>query len=122
MRAIAERYFMIDCSCFSPNSERFDNIEKIVKKYQIQGVVSLIISGKPRNEIAHGLHVSVAKRLTAMLLKFPAEDEMLFVGGRAKNDCLSSLLQTSLGRKIIRPENPQLVVALGAALLLNSER
>ncbi len=84
-------------------------------------VVSLITSGKPRNEIARGLHVSVAKRLVAMLLKLPVEDEILFVGGGAKNDCLYSLLQTSLGRKIIRPENPQLVVALGAALLLNSE-
>lgn len=43
MRALAERYFMIDCSCFSPNSERFDNIEKIIKEYQIQGVVQNVL-------------------------------------------------------------------------------
>lgn len=84
-------------------------------------VVSLITSGKSRNEIARGLHVSVAKRLTAMLLKLPVNDEVLFVGGGAKNDCLYNLLQVSIGRKIIRPENPQLVVALGAALFLESE-
>jgi len=43
IQAIADRYFNIDCSCFSPNSERLDNIEKIIKDYRIQGVVQNIL-------------------------------------------------------------------------------
>ncbi|MCI0512043.1 acyl-CoA dehydratase activase [candidate division KSB1 bacterium] len=82
-------------------------------------VVSLITSGKSRAAIARGLHLAVAKRLAAMLMKIPIEDVVLFVGGGARNDCLTQLITELLTRKIVRPENPQIVTALGAALLLN---
>jgi benzoyl-CoA reductase/2-hydroxyglutaryl-CoA dehydratase subunit BcrC/BadD/HgdB len=39
LRAIADRYFEIDCSCFSPNSERMENVRKLVEEYNVQGVV-----------------------------------------------------------------------------------
>ena len=44
MKAIADRYFTIDCSCFSPNTERVDNILNTVKDYRIDGVVHNILS------------------------------------------------------------------------------
>ena len=80
-------------------------------------VVSLITSGKPRNRIARGLHVAIADRLGAMLRKFPQEGDVVFVGGGARNDCLHELLEGNRKSKILRPEIPQLVTALGAALL-----
>ena len=80
-------------------------------------VVSLITSGQPKDKIALGLHFSIAKRLQAMLTKFPLEGEILFVGGGAKNDCLHLILEQQLRRTILKPENPQIVTALGAALL-----
>jgi len=43
MQAIADRYFSIDCSCFSPNKERIENITNIIKEYHIQGVVHNIL-------------------------------------------------------------------------------
>ncbi|MDZ7264027.1 MAG: double-cubane-cluster-containing anaerobic reductase [candidate division KSB1 bacterium] len=43
MRAIADRYFAIDCSCFSPNQERIENIKMIINDYQVQGVVHNIL-------------------------------------------------------------------------------
>ncbi len=42
--AIADRYFAIDCACFSPNSERVDNIRQILDMYHIEGVVHHILS------------------------------------------------------------------------------
>lgn len=80
-------------------------------------VVSLITSGKPKDRIALGLHKSVANRLFAMLSQLPVGEDIVFVGGGAKNTCLSQLLQDQIKMKLLRPENPQLVVALGAALL-----
>lgn len=80
-------------------------------------VVSLITSGKPKDKIALGLHFSIAERLNAMLNRMPLEDDILFVGGGAKNDCLHALLEKQTGRTIKRPNDPQIVVALGAALL-----
>ncbi len=43
MTAIADRYFDIDCSCFSPNTERLDNIASLVDEYNVQGVVQNIL-------------------------------------------------------------------------------
>jgi benzoyl-CoA reductase/2-hydroxyglutaryl-CoA dehydratase subunit BcrC/BadD/HgdB len=43
LRAIADRYFAIDCSCFSPNQERMDHIERLVKDFQVKGVVHNIL-------------------------------------------------------------------------------
>ncbi|MCI0496351.1 2-hydroxyacyl-CoA dehydratase family protein [candidate division KSB1 bacterium] len=43
MKAIADRYFSIDCSCFSPNNERIENINRLVKEYNVQGVVHNIL-------------------------------------------------------------------------------
>ncbi|MFC2168557.1 double-cubane-cluster-containing anaerobic reductase [Acidobacteriota bacterium] len=43
IEAVADRYFGIDCACFSPNSERIDNIQKIVKDYNVKGVVQSIL-------------------------------------------------------------------------------
>jgi predicted CoA-substrate-specific enzyme activase len=80
-------------------------------------VVSLITSGKPKDKIARGLHAAIANRLTAMLNKIAMEDEILFVGGGAKNDCLHALLEKQTQTAIKRPDEPQLVVALGAALI-----
>jgi benzoyl-CoA reductase/2-hydroxyglutaryl-CoA dehydratase subunit BcrC/BadD/HgdB len=43
MKAVADRYFSIDCSCFSPNTERLDNITQLVKDYSVHGVVQNIL-------------------------------------------------------------------------------
>ncbi len=37
--AIADRYFATDCACFSPNTERIENIIKLAKEYNVDGVV-----------------------------------------------------------------------------------
>jgi benzoyl-CoA reductase/2-hydroxyglutaryl-CoA dehydratase subunit BcrC/BadD/HgdB len=49
--AIADRYFGIDCSCFSPNTERIENIMEIIRDYKIDGVVQNILS------FCHGYNV-----------------------------------------------------------------
>ncbi|MGD2245350.1 MAG: double-cubane-cluster-containing anaerobic reductase [Candidatus Aminicenantes bacterium] len=43
LKAIADRYFAIDCSCFSPNKERLDNITQLVQEYNVRGVIQNIL-------------------------------------------------------------------------------
>lgn len=43
MQAIADRYFAIDCSCFSPNKERIENINQLIKEYNVQAVVHNVL-------------------------------------------------------------------------------
>ncbi len=37
--AIAERYMQIHCACFTPNDERLDDIVRLAREYQVDGVV-----------------------------------------------------------------------------------
>ncbi|HDP70029.1 MAG TPA: 2-hydroxyacyl-CoA dehydratase [Actinobacteria bacterium] len=39
LEAIADRYLKIDCSCFTPNQERIDNIVKLAKEFEVDGVI-----------------------------------------------------------------------------------
>jgi benzoyl-CoA reductase/2-hydroxyglutaryl-CoA dehydratase subunit BcrC/BadD/HgdB len=37
--ALADRYMRIDCACFTPNTERLDNITGMAKDLQVKGVI-----------------------------------------------------------------------------------
>ena len=43
LTAIADRYFRIDCSCFSPNTERIDNVLELARAYRADAVVQYIL-------------------------------------------------------------------------------
>lgn len=83
-------------------------------------VTSLIARGAKPREIALGLHVSVMKRAAAMVnrVRMPGrEGSVVFTGGVAKNPCMVRLISEKLGCEMQVAENPQMVGALGAALL-----
>ena len=37
--ALVDRYFKIDCACFTPNEERLDNVKSMAKELNVDGVV-----------------------------------------------------------------------------------
>jgi (R)-2-hydroxyacyl-CoA dehydratese activating ATPase len=78
-------------------------------------VVSLVACGTPRDELALGIHQSVAVRSVALLRGIPVAEPVLFVGGAARNTALRRLLAEYLGCEIRVPENPQVVAAIGCA-------
>jgi len=39
LKLIAERYLQIHCACFTPNEERLDDIVKLAREYQADGVI-----------------------------------------------------------------------------------
>lgn len=80
-------------------------------------VTSLLAKGAPRQDIALGLHHSVVRRAAGMVKRVSDEEPIIFAGGVAKNPCVCKLLEQSLGRKITVLENPQMVGALGAAII-----
>ena len=52
-----------------------------------------------------------------MINRVSSEGDIVFTGGVAQNPCMRKLLAEKLRRRIIAPEDPQMVGALGAALL-----
>ena len=98
-------------------SEKDIAISSMCTVFAESEVTSLIAKGKNRREIARGLHVSVIQRAAGMINRVSSTGDIVFTGGVAKNPCMRQLLAETLGRKVLAPEDPQLVGALGAALL-----
>lgn len=79
-------------------------------------VISLVGEGKPMDEIAAGIELSVAKRCFVMAKKAGAVDTVTLTGGCAKNAGLKKAIEKVLKIKVIElPIDPQLIGALGAA-------
>lgn len=79
-------------------------------------VISLKNHGTLPADIARAVHLSVIERLIAMLARVGYGDTIVFTGGVAKNPAAVNLLQDRLDIRILVPEPPDIVGALGAAL------
>ncbi|HSW36431.1 MAG TPA: acyl-CoA dehydratase activase [Candidatus Limnocylindrales bacterium] len=84
-------------------------------------VVSLIAQGLPREDIARGLYQAVAERTAGLVNRVGLEEAVMFTGGVAKNMALVLALSGKFKVEIIVPPEPQIIGALGAALLAQDE-
>ncbi len=84
-------------------------------------VISLLASETPKERIAAGLHKSIAERITAMVYRVGLREKVFFSGGVAKNRGMKLALEKSLKVPLFVPPEPQIVGALGAALLASEE-
>jgi len=85
-------------------------------------VTSLIAKGQDRQEIARGLHLSVVKRAKGMLNRVDARGPVVFSGGVAQNPCMVQLMADALGKAVLVPEQPQMMGALGAAVIMAAKQ
>jgi predicted CoA-substrate-specific enzyme activase len=84
-------------------------------------VISLIAQSKPRGEIIRGLHRAVVNRIWSMVQTVGAHGAVTMSGGVAKNPCVVRLLEDYLKRSVHIHTEPQIVGALGAALVAKRE-
>lgn len=85
-------------------------------------VVSLVARDHPIEEIVRGLHRAIVGRIWGMISALGSRGELTMSGGVAKNRGVVTLLEEKWGRSVKVPEEPQIVGALGAALIaLDSE-
>jgi len=71
----------------------------------------------PKDEIIAGIHASMVSRVMGLLKRLGIEKEVAVVGGVARNKGLIDIMEKEIGFKVLVPENPELVAALGAAIL-----
>ena len=104
---------------FSKLSLRARNVIPITAQCTVfaeSEVISLVGEGKPMEEIAAGIEMSVAKRCFVMAKKTGAVENVALTGGCAKNDGLKDAIEKVLKLKVVElPVDPQLMGALGAA-------
>ena len=71
----------------------------------------------PKEDIVAGIYYSVVSRIIALCKRINIEKDVAVTGGVALNDGLVAILEKELGFEVLRPESPQSVAALGAAII-----
>ncbi len=80
-------------------------------------VVSLVAQNHPKDEIIRGLHRAIVNRVWSMVKGLGVHGAVTMSGGVAKNTGVVRLMEEKLGQPIHVYSEPQVVGALGAALL-----
>ena len=81
-------------------------------------VISLVSQGEEVEEILRAVHKAIAKRTAGLLERIGgAVPKVVMTGGVAKNIGVVKALEDELGMSLIIYSEPQIVCALGAALL-----
>jgi len=84
-------------------------------------VVSLVARGTKKEDILAGLHDSVARKVSGLVKQLGVKGEIFLAGGVARNTGVRKALEAKLGTTLFIPKFPQIVGALGAALLAPGE-
>ncbi len=84
-------------------------------------MVSLRADGRTREDLVAGIHRAVASRVAVMGRTVGYREQVVFTGGVAKNAGVRDSLAAAIGLPIVVPDEPQIMGALGAALLAQTE-
>jgi (R)-2-hydroxyacyl-CoA dehydratese activating ATPase len=78
--------------------------------------VSRIAEGVPAEDVVEGVHKAMAEKIGAMFERLGLEKPCAICGGGALDGGLVKMLEDVIKVRLLVPESPQLVTALGAAL------
>ena len=71
----------------------------------------------PREEIVAGIYFSTVSRIMALCKRIGVAKEVAVTGGIALNSGLVHILEEEMGFGVLVPDTPQIVAALGAAII-----
>jgi predicted CoA-substrate-specific enzyme activase len=80
-------------------------------------IISLVHDGAKPEDIIKGVFRGIAGRIYPQLLEVGVQQDLAVVGGFARSKAMVEALENMVGIKILVPENPEIVGALGAALI-----
>ncbi|MBO0573613.1 2-hydroxyglutaryl-CoA dehydratase [Clostridium botulinum] len=79
-------------------------------------VISHLSANAKKEDIIAGIHTSVVRRVSTLAMRVGIEDQVVMVGGVARNKGIVKAMEKELGHDIKVPELAQLTGALGAAI------
>jgi len=106
---------------FALSASKMVRINNLCTVFAESEVISLIARGEESSAIAWGLHEAIATRIAGMVRRTGFRKRVVFAGGAALNKCLRQLVGEKLVVELTVPHEPQIVGALGAALLAKQE-
>jgi predicted CoA-substrate-specific enzyme activase len=116
MMATALAYTREEFAAAAKRAPRAQKLSSMCSVFAQSEVVSLIARGASKEEMALGVHQSIASRTAALAGGVPVEVPVVFTGGCAQNACLVSLISEAVKHPVHVPDSPQTVAALGCAL------
>lgn len=108
---------LADLGRISRSAPRSIKISNTCTVFAESEVISLIAQNQPIEVIIRGLHEAIADRLWGLISRVGIREKVTLTGGVAKNEGVVQALEERLEVKIFVPPEPQIVGALGAALL-----
>ena len=93
-------------------------ISSICTVFAESEVISLVSEGQELEDIVYGIHRAIADRTMGLINRLGGvQEKVIMCGGVAKNIGVVKALENTLGTSVQISEEPQIVGALGAALL-----
>jgi (R)-2-hydroxyacyl-CoA dehydratese activating ATPase len=92
-------------------------ISSICTVFAESEVLSLLAEGFLREDVANGVHRSIAKRVVQMTQGLVPQPPAAFSGGVAQNICMIREISLALGMPVEVPDSPEYTGALGAAII-----
>ena len=117
---VASRILEIDLDTLgrlSLQSKKPAQISSVCAVFAETEIVSLISHGERMEDIAAGLHHSIARRVGGLVATVGLREAVVFDGGPALNPGLIRAFEEELRVPLIVPSSPQIVTAIGAALI-----
>ena len=108
---------LADFMASAQSAENAHPINSMCTVFAESEVISTIARGVSRTAIALGIHQAIAARTIALLERVSITEDILFAGGVALNGCMQAQIERILDRPIHVSEDPQIVGALGCALI-----
>jgi predicted CoA-substrate-specific enzyme activase len=108
-----------DLSDYDKDAKKSLTLSRMCTVFAESEVVSLIARGASVNDVVRGIHEMVVSRTITLLKQLTPKiiTPIAMSGGVALNRGVVRALESGLGEKIYIPENPQIIGALGAAII-----
>lgn len=106
-----------DVGDLSMASDKPKTISSVCAVLAESEIINHVSSGETVENIMRGVHTSLSSRALALMKRSGLEDEVTFVGGVARQKGMVRALGETLKKHINVSEEPDMVGALGAALL-----
>jgi len=112
---------LVQMGPLSLRSTREVSISSTCTVFAESEVISLVAQSTPREDILNGIHAAICARVLAMMDRMNPQPELTITGGVAKNAGILHTIRRRTDLPINVPDEPQIVGALGAALIARAE-
>jgi activator of 2-hydroxyglutaryl-CoA dehydratase len=79
--------------------------------------ISRVAEGTPKEDILAGVHRALAQKISALIDRVGFEEKCAISGGGGLDIGLAKAIEQELGLKLLIPQKPELVSALGASIM-----